>query len=94
MCRRIEQDAQDRGPRKFEFPPKLGLGTALLLANRPQGQKNRAISQIRPANDILDSVHEGRARRFKQHLFIIGVELPDRETATACKPAEGIGEPG
>ena len=35
----------------------------------------------------------GRAR-FKQHLFIIGVELPDRETATARKPAECIGEPG
>ena len=49
---------------------------------------------IRPANDILDPVQEGRARRFKQHLLVIGVELTGRETATARKSAEGVGEPG
>jgi len=94
MCRRIKQGAQDRGPCEFKLRAKLGLGTPLLRSNRPQGQKNCAISQIRPANDILDPIQEGRARRLKQHLFIIGVELPDRETAAARKPAECIGQPG
>jgi hypothetical protein len=41
--RRIKQGTQDRRPRTFELAPKLGLGTALLLANRPQ---NRAVGQI------------------------------------------------
>jgi hypothetical protein len=46
MCRCIKQSPKDRGPRKFEFPPKLGLGTTLFLANRSQGQQNRAVGQI------------------------------------------------
>src|SRR5262249_55916117 len=80
-----KQGPKDRGPRKFEFPPKLGLGTTALLANWPQGQQNRAVGQMGAANDILDPIQEGWARCFKQ---LIGVELPDRETATARKPAE------
>jgi hypothetical protein len=90
----VKQRAQDPRPHKFELAPKLGLGTPVLLANRPQGQKNRPIGQIQPANDILDAVQEGGARRLEQHLFIIRVELPDRETALARKPAERIREPG
>jgi hypothetical protein len=35
-----------------------------------------------------------RARRLEQHLRVIGVELTDRETATARKPAECVREPG
>ena len=46
-------------------------------------QKNRPIGQVRPANDILDPVQERGARRFKQHLLLIGIKLTDRETATA-----------
>src|SRR5262249_22788463 len=32
--------------------PKLALGPPLLLANRPQGRKNRTVSQIRSADHI------------------------------------------
>jgi hypothetical protein len=32
-------------------------------------------------------------RRFKQHLLIVGVELPNGEAATAREPTEGVGEP-
>src|ERR1700730_3598471 len=78
----------------LEFPPQLGLRAPLLLANWFQVQKNRAVSQIRPASDTLYPVQEGGARRLEQHLCIVGVELTNRETATACKPAECIGEPG
>jgi hypothetical protein len=93
VCHRVKEDAKDCRPSELEFPPKLGCGTPLLLSNRRQGQKNCAVGQIRPANDILDPIQEGRACRFKQHLFIIGVELPDRETTAARKPGECIGEP-
>jgi hypothetical protein len=93
VCRRIKQGAQDCRPRNFELPPKFGLGTPLLLSSRPHRQKNCAVAQIRPANDVFDPVQADRARRLKQHLFIISIELTDRETTTARKPAEGVGEP-
>ena len=93
MCRRIKQGPKDRGPRKFEFPPKLGLGTTLFLANRPQGQKNCTVSQIWPADHILNPIQERGTRRFEQDLFIIRIEPPDCEAATACKAAESVREP-
>ena len=64
------------------------------VANRRQGQENRAVGQIRPADDILDAIQEDRARRLKQHLVLVGVELPHREAAAAREPTERVGEPG
>jgi hypothetical protein len=92
--RGVKQRAQDAGSRDFELAPKLGLGAPLLLTNWSQRQKNAAIGQIRSADDILDAIHQQRARRLKQHLFIVRVELPHRETATAREPTERIREPG
>ena len=62
---RIEQGAEDAGPRYLELAPKLVLRPALRLCNGCQGQKNRAVAQIRPTDDVLDAVQEDRARRVK-----------------------------
>src|SRR2546429_9801437 len=91
--RRIEQGAEHAGPRDFELPPQLALKTSLRLSNWRQGQKNRWVAQIRPADHLLNAVQEYRARRFKQHLLIVGIELSDGEAAAAREPAQGIGEP-
>jgi hypothetical protein len=48
----------------------------LPLTNWRQHQKNAAVSQIWSGDDILDPVHQQRARRLKQDLFVVGVELP------------------
>ena len=93
MHHRIEEGAEDAGPRDFELAPKLGLRTPLRLGNGRQGQKNRPVAQIRPADHLLDAVQQDRARRFKQHLLIVGVELPYGEAAAGREPAEGVGEP-
>src|SRR5437899_2909442 len=61
------------------------------LQSVPRSEKLRG----RPnptTDDILDSVEEGRARRSKQYLLIIGVELPNCETAPSRKPAQCVGE--
>src|SRR5438270_6922485 len=84
---RIKQGAQDRGPRNLKFPPKPGLGTPLLFSNRPQGQKNCTVRQIRPANDFLDPAQERGARNVKQHLLVVSVELTYRETTTVTRHA-------
>jgi hypothetical protein len=86
------EGAQDPRPRQFKLPPKLGLGSPLFLSNRSQGQKNRPIAAIGPADHFLDAVQEDWAGRFKDR-FIICAEPPERETATARQPSECIGEP-
>ena len=43
--------------------------------------------------DILDAVQQDRACGFKQHLLIVGVELPHGEAAAGREPAERVGEP-
>ena len=90
---RVEQGAEDAGPRDFELTPKLALRTPLRLSNGRQGQKNRPVPQIRPADHLLDAVQEDRACCFKQHLLIVGVELPYGEAAAGGEAAEGVGEP-
>src|SRR5262245_19982366 len=89
----IEQGAKNVGPYKLELAPKLPLRTPLRISNWGQSQKDRPVAQIRPANYVLDAIEEDRARRFKQHLLLVSVELPYREAAAAREPAEGIGEP-
>src|ERR1700730_10598224 len=62
---RVEQGAEGAGARVFKLPPQLALSTSLRLSNGCQGQKNRAVSQIRPTDNVLDAVQEDRARRLK-----------------------------
>src|SRR5262249_45012754 len=93
VYRGVEQGAEDVGPRDFELAPQLALRTSLPLANRRQGQKNRPIAEIRPADHLLNPIQEDRARRFKQHLLVVGIELPYREAAAAREPAERVGKP-
>ena len=80
MHRRVEQGAQDARPRDFELAPQLVLRTPL---RSPIGARVRKIARsakIRPADDILDAVQEDRARGLKQHLLVVGVELPYGES--------------
>src|SRR5262249_39606262 len=83
---RVEQGAEHVRPRDFELAPQLALGTPLLLPDWRQGQKNRPVAQIRPANHLLNPVQEDGPRRFKQHLLVVGAELPDGEGAAAGEP--------
>jgi hypothetical protein len=53
---RIQQATEDLGPRDFELPPQLALGTSRRLANGRQGQKNRPVAQIRPADHLLNPI--------------------------------------
>src|SRR5439155_19423467 len=82
-----------RGPLDFELAPQLVLRTSLHLADGRQDQKNRPVAEIRPADHLLNPVQEDRARRFKQHLLVVAVELPDREAAAAREPTQRVGEP-
>ena len=93
MGHRIEQGAQDARPRDLELAPQLVLRTSLCLRDGRQGQKNGAVGEIGRLIDILDAVQEDRAGGLKQHLLLVGVELPDREAAAAREPAERVGEP-
>ena len=63
------------------------------LADGRQDQKNRPVAEIRPADHLLNPVQEDRARRFKQYLLVVAVELPDREAAAAREPTQRVGEP-
>ncbi len=44
---RVEQSAEDAGPRDFERAPELALGTSLYLANGRQVQKDGSVAQAR-----------------------------------------------
>jgi hypothetical protein len=90
---RIEEDTQNTRLRDFELAPKLAPRTSLRLANGRQGQKNRPVGQIRPADHLLDAVQQDGARRFKQDLLIVSVELPGGEAAAGREPAKGVREP-
>jgi len=91
LHQRVEEGAT--WPRNFECAPQLALRTPLPLSNGRQSQKNRPVAQIRPADHLLNPIQEDRARRFKQHLLVVGVELPHGEAAAGRQPAEGVGEP-
>ena len=89
----VEQRAEDAGPCELELAPKLRFRTPVRLRNRRQGQKNCSVTEIRPADDFLDPVQHDWACCFKQHLLIVGIELPDGKAAAGGEPAEGVGEP-
>jgi hypothetical protein len=77
---------------ELEMSPKLEWDAA--ASGQLKGQMLPALARENFSDRGTQiPVQEGRARRFEQHLFIIGVEPPGRETATA-KPAERSGEPG
>jgi hypothetical protein len=46
-----------------------------------------------PADHLVDPIQGDRARRFKQHLLVVGIKPPYREAAAAREPAERVGEP-
>src|SRR5262249_56672734 len=59
----------------------------------PVRKKERPVAQIGSMAHVCDAMEEGRARRFKKPLLLIGVELTDGETTASREPAERIGEP-
>ena len=59
----------------------------------PSRERVPQVPRIRPADDVLDAVHQQRARRLEEHLIIVGIEPAHCETAAACQPAERIREP-
>jgi hypothetical protein len=61
--------------------------------NVRQGQKDGAVRQIRPRDDVFDAVQNGRPGSLKQNLVLVGLELADRKAAAARKAAQGIGDP-
>jgi hypothetical protein len=79
--------------RRERLAPQLALRTSLRLANGRQGQKNGPVAEIRPADHLLDPIQEDRARRFKQHLLVIRIELPYGEAAAGREQAQRVGEP-
>jgi hypothetical protein len=91
--RRVQEDAQDKRPRRFKLPPKLGLSPSIYFCNWCHSQKYGAVAEVRTANHILNSVQQYWAGRLKQHLLAIGVEPPYGETAAGRKPADGVREP-
>jgi hypothetical protein len=80
---RVKQSAKHTGTRELERMPKLAFRASVLLANWLQNQKNAAVGQICSADDVLDAVHQQRARRLKEDFVTIGIELAHRETAAA-----------
>jgi hypothetical protein len=89
----IEQGADNVGPDGLKFTPQLVLRTALCLAYGRQVQKNSPVAEIGPADHILDPIRENRARRFKQHLLVVRIELADGEAAAGREPAECVRKP-
>ena len=72
----------------LELLPQLPLGAPMLLGNRRQCQKNRAVGEIGPADDILDAIEKDRPRRLKEHLVGVGVQLAQPKACAGREPAK------
>jgi hypothetical protein len=83
-----------RGRAGSNSPPELGLGAPLFLRKGRQGQENGAVGEIGSADDVLNAVQQDWAGGLEQHLLVVRIEPPQRETAAAGEPAERVGEPG
>jgi hypothetical protein len=71
MYGRVEQGAKDAGARHFE--PRHSSASGRRCARTGcKHQKNAAVGQIRSADDILDAIHQQRARGLKEDLVIVG----------------------
>jgi hypothetical protein len=55
--------------------------------------RGRAISNSRHSSLSGRRCASPTGARFKQHLLVVGIELPYGEAAAAREPAEGVGEP-
>ena len=64
-------------------------GSALRFGDRVERQQDGAVGQIGPGDDVLDAVENDRPGGRKQHLVLVGVELPDCEGAAARRAGRG-----
>src|SRR5262249_25677758 len=94
MHHQIEEGAEDAGTYQLELPPQFLFRLPPYVGYGRQYQEDRSVREVGPTDDFLDAIEHQRARRLKQDLFIVGVELPHRETATGREPTERIREPG
>src|SRR5262249_9326893 len=89
----VKQGAQYARSRALELTPKLALRAPVLLPNWLQRQKNAAVGQVAPADDVRDAVHQRGAGGLNQDLVIVGIELTHRKTAAARQATQRIRHP-
>jgi hypothetical protein len=70
--------------------PKSPLRLPVVVGDRRQGQENCPVAQIWPANYILDAIEKNGARRLKQHLVLIRIELAQPKACARGEPAKRV----
>src|SRR6516162_4950439 len=53
-------------------------------------RKKGAIGEVGPADDIANAIEKNRARRLKQHLVCVRVELAQSEARARGEPAKRV----
>src|SRR5947208_9754168 len=92
MCGGIEQRSQEPWSRELEVTQNLPLGESATVDDGRQGQEKGAVSEVWPADDILNAIEKDGPRCLKQHLICIRVELPQPEARAGCEAAKRIGQ--
>jgi hypothetical protein len=72
---------------RARIPARSRVPGAVVCCGRMASQKDGAVRQIRPRDDVFDAVQNGRPGSLKQNLVLLGVELADRKAAAARKAA-------
>src|SRR6516162_4324408 len=85
-------DPKMRGRATSNSRPKLPFGASAAVGDGWQCQEKRSIGEVWPADDILNAVEKNRARRLKQYLVCVGVELAQPEARARGEPAKRVRE--
>ena len=72
---RVKQGAENGGMGGVEGRPNVILRLPVLGVDRLAGRKDRALGQVRPLDDFLDAIEDGRARAREHNFVLIGVKL-------------------
>jgi hypothetical protein len=86
----VEQRSQDARSRELELTPKLPLHPSPTVGDGWQCPAKGAIGEVGPADDIVNAIEKNRARRLKQHLVCVRVELSQPEARAPGQPAKGV----
>ena len=84
----IEQAAQNPRLSLLELSPEFILGAPSSAGNRRQMQEHTAVGQITLAHDFVDTIHDNRPLAIKEISFLVGIERPLGDPASARQPAE------
>jgi hypothetical protein len=86
----VEQGSQDARSRDLELTPELPLHPSPTVGDGWQCQEKGAIGEVGPADDIVNAIEKNRARRLKQHLVCVRVELAQSEVRARGEPAKRV----